>query len=467
MSANKGQNARVFISYAREDSQAANRLYNDLKMAGLDPWLDTQSLLAGQNWKRSIKEAITNSRYFIPLLSSNSVEKIGYVQKELKEALEVLDEFPQSKIFVIPVRIDDCSVTDDKLRDLHMVDLYVDWTEGIKRILSSMDLEYKKLDKSSNQQGLTYRYDEWEELLRHIYDRKCCPFIGPEASNRWIPRSDDIAIKLAEEHGYPFDDANQLPQVAQYLAITQDDEMYPKKYLANILRAIPAPNFSLPEYENTIYAVLGDLNLPIYVTTNYDHLMEEALTNRGKDPITEFCRWNPAIIKYTKSAQISFISDDRRYNPTPANPLVFHLNGDMDHPISMVLTEQDYVDFMLNMNNLDAKTFVLPNVIQKSFAVSSQLFMGYSLNDINSRNMFRTIAKFSGAVESPLSITVMHPPVSDHIDNQNSSQTQKYLEKYTKGMFKLNIYWYDLFMFLVELRNGFNTFRKKRSMISR
>lgn len=57
--------------------QAANRLYNDLKMADLDPWLDTQSLLGGQNWKIAIKDAIKNSRYFIPLLSSNSVEKAG------------------------------------------------------------------------------------------------------------------------------------------------------------------------------------------------------------------------------------------------------------------------------------------------------------------------------------------------------------------------------------------------------
>jgi hypothetical protein len=347
-----------------------------------------------------------------------------------------------------------------------MVDLYLDWKGGIERILHSMNVDYKKPEKSSNQQSLTYRYDEWDELLRLIYEKKCCPFIGPEASNRWIPTSNDIAIKLAEEHQYPFDDANQLPQVAQYLAIIQNEEMYPKKYLANILRNIPAPNFSLPEYENTVYTVLADLNLPIYVTTNYDHLMEEALRNRGKDPITEFCRWNSSIIKYAKSAQVSFVSDDRRYNPTPANPLVFHLYGDMDHPISMVLTEQDYVDFMLNMSNLDAKSFVLPNVIQKSFAVSSQLFMGYSINDMNSRTMFRTIANFSGAVESPLSITVMHTPVSGYTNNQNSSQMQKYLEKYTKGMFKLNIYWYDLFMFLVELRNGFNTFRKKKGMSS-
>src|SRR5688500_13952942 len=93
MGTSQDQNLKVFISYAREDTEVANRLYNDLKMAGLDPWLDTQSLLGVQNWKIAIKDAIKNSRYFIPLLSSNSVEKVGYVQKELKEALEVLQQF--------------------------------------------------------------------------------------------------------------------------------------------------------------------------------------------------------------------------------------------------------------------------------------------------------------------------------------------------------------------------------------
>src|SRR5215212_11676903 len=124
MIARRDQNLKVFISYSREDTDAANRLYNDLKMAGLDPWLDTQSLLAGQDWKIAIKDAIKSSRYFIPILSTNSVEKIGYVQRELKEALEVLKEFPESKIFMIPVRINDCSITDKKLKRLQNVDLF-------------------------------------------------------------------------------------------------------------------------------------------------------------------------------------------------------------------------------------------------------------------------------------------------------------------------------------------------------
>jgi DNA-binding beta-propeller fold protein YncE len=135
-STNKQSN--VFISYAREDYVAAGRLYENLKGAGLNPWLDKESLIAGQNWKIAINNAIKKSRYVIPIFSSVSVAKRGYVQKEFKYALDVLDEFPESAIFVIPVRLDDCEIPYEKLRDIDYVDLFPRWEDGIKRILQAM-----------------------------------------------------------------------------------------------------------------------------------------------------------------------------------------------------------------------------------------------------------------------------------------------------------------------------------------
>jgi hypothetical protein len=46
---------KVFISYARKDKEVARSLYNDLKNAGVQAWLDTEDLLPGQNWKREIR----------------------------------------------------------------------------------------------------------------------------------------------------------------------------------------------------------------------------------------------------------------------------------------------------------------------------------------------------------------------------------------------------------------------------
>jgi hypothetical protein len=131
----------AFISYAREDVNAAERLYTDLKAAGANPWLDSRDLRAGQLWKPGIKDAISHCRYFVALLSSRSINKRGYVQKELRQAFDVLDEFSESEVFLIPVRLDDCQPSNHRLRDLHWVDLFPNWNVGVEKLLRTMDLE--------------------------------------------------------------------------------------------------------------------------------------------------------------------------------------------------------------------------------------------------------------------------------------------------------------------------------------
>jgi Caspase domain/SIR2-like domain len=92
------------------------------------------------------------------------------------------------------------------------------------------------------------------------------------------------------------------------------------------------------------------LNLPIYITSNYDHFMEAALKSRGKRPISDFCRWNEDLAGYAKADNINSKIYRHDYKPTPDNPLVYHLHGDIDYPHSIVLTERDYYDFVFNLN---------------------------------------------------------------------------------------------------------------------
>jgi hypothetical protein len=99
---------QIFLSYAQEDFESARRLFNDLKALGVNIWFDKESLLPGQNWRVAITGAIKRSRYFLAVLSGNSVTKKGYVQKEMKHALEVVDEYPETEIFLIPVRLNAC-----------------------------------------------------------------------------------------------------------------------------------------------------------------------------------------------------------------------------------------------------------------------------------------------------------------------------------------------------------------------
>jgi hypothetical protein len=135
----KLQVIQIFISHANEDYDRALKLYHDLENEyGLKPWIDKKSLLPGQKWNTTIIDAIRKSRFFIALLSSNSVNKRGYVQRELKEALDILDEYPESDVFIIPVRLDNCLVLENRLKQLHHVDLFPHWAEGFKKILETI-----------------------------------------------------------------------------------------------------------------------------------------------------------------------------------------------------------------------------------------------------------------------------------------------------------------------------------------
>ena len=127
-------NKKIFLNYAKEDFEIAERIYGDLTQAGLEVWFDKVSLLPGQNWKIEIKKAIKNSWRFLALISSKSVNKRGYIQKELKEAIEILDEIPESDILIVPVRIEDCEPP-ERLKELHWVDLFDSYEKGLLQIL--------------------------------------------------------------------------------------------------------------------------------------------------------------------------------------------------------------------------------------------------------------------------------------------------------------------------------------------
>ncbi|MCP4350818.1 MAG: TIR domain-containing protein [Desulfobacterales bacterium] len=126
---------KVFISYAREDIEVAERLYSDLKNAGVEPWIDEKDLLPGQNWELTVTNTIKESSFFLALLSENSVSKRGFVQQELKIALTFLDRSSPTDIFIIPVRLNKCEPVDERLQALHRVDLFPSYKDGFEKIL--------------------------------------------------------------------------------------------------------------------------------------------------------------------------------------------------------------------------------------------------------------------------------------------------------------------------------------------
>jgi len=147
---NESSIKKVFISYAKDDYPFAEKLYNDLKIAKVNAWIDRENILPGENWKIAISNAIKESSYFLVLLSSNSISKKGYIQKELKIALELLEQLPSSGIFIIPVRIDDCNPRDEQLQNLHFADFFPSYDNGLERILKVINNNCESTTKNTN-----------------------------------------------------------------------------------------------------------------------------------------------------------------------------------------------------------------------------------------------------------------------------------------------------------------------------
>lgn len=102
---------KVFLSYASQDKPVVRELSGRLAGEGwIDPWVDEKKLLPGQDWRTKIEEAVETSDIVVICLSSNSITKEGFVQKELRYAREISFEKPDGTLFLIPLRLDDCTV---------------------------------------------------------------------------------------------------------------------------------------------------------------------------------------------------------------------------------------------------------------------------------------------------------------------------------------------------------------------
>src|SRR5512146_1274345 len=130
----------VFIAYVQDDAEAADRLYEEVHAAGFAPWMDRRELLPGQNWPRSIEEAIARSDYFVACFSRRSVNKRGGFQAEIRYALNCARRIPLDRIFLVPVRLDECRVPASIRNEIQYVDLFPDWNRGVRQLLRTLRL---------------------------------------------------------------------------------------------------------------------------------------------------------------------------------------------------------------------------------------------------------------------------------------------------------------------------------------
>lgn len=145
----------VFISYMRDDQTLVDRLCESLRGAGIDSWIDRESIKPGQDWEAALSEAITSGSHFIACFSEAFLRRPGtYMRQELAHAARIASQ-TTSQNWLIPVRLTDVNIDEITiglgldLHRIHWADLSSEWNRGIAQIveainpMSLQDLETK------------------------------------------------------------------------------------------------------------------------------------------------------------------------------------------------------------------------------------------------------------------------------------------------------------------------------------
>ena len=270
----------------------------------------------------------------------------------------------------------------------------------------------------------------WDDLLWAIEEGRCTPFLGAGACAPPLPTGRQLACEWAAEHGFPLSSgADDLARVAEFVALqAPPNPMRPKFSIQRRLRAITTPTFG----GNEPHSVLARLPIPVYLTTNYTDFMAEALRWVHRNPRVDFCRWTttPSVRNHPPQFSKAFV-------PTALEPIVYHLHGHIDTAESYVLTETDYVAFLVEIS----RRSVIPHQIERALANAALIFLGYGFGDWDFRVIFRGLVAEHDPVRQP-GVTVLLK-----LDDAASTD---YQERYF-GELRLHVYWGDALEFTTEL----------------
>jgi hypothetical protein len=131
------QPLKIFLCHSSGDKARVKQLYDFLLKSGSDPWLDSEKLLPGQDWNLEINKALDSADVIMLCLSKKSVDKEGYVQKEIRLALDRALEMPDGRIFLIPACLEECELP-YKIRNYQWVDIFT--ADGMDKLVKSLNL---------------------------------------------------------------------------------------------------------------------------------------------------------------------------------------------------------------------------------------------------------------------------------------------------------------------------------------
>ncbi len=313
----------------------------------------------------------------------------------------------------------------------------------------------------------------WQQtIIERIRSGRAVPLISNVVSNDLVLGSHQMVIDdYAHYTSYPLGQSDDLPDMAQFISVIDEGLTDPRVVKEDYINFIKNKMFDIAETNGVPPDVLveleeefdditfsefserlgyprienGDLDpllilahfpLPIYLTTSYHNFMEVALERVGKRPRTEICRWHKGL-----DGIPSVFEND--YQPSPEEPLVYHLHGFDAYPGSLVLTEDDYMEFLVAISqNVGRGTDPIPLRVRQAMADSSLILLGYDLRRWDFRVLFWGLIKPRPLQQTSVSIQL-----------EMSAIEKQYLQKYLNE-FEFQVYWGNVHQYTQELRTA-------------
>ena len=319
--------------------------------------------------------------------------------------------------------------------------------------------------------------DVWRSLLAPVARGKVVPIIGPRLLEAAHGSSHETATRLAGTHHYPMaaHEWDDLPRVTEYVGVKQSrfnvvqaykdqllhdlieqhrdwlppGEIPPANKKPRLARLLGLVGAHLREDASEPHRILAELGASVYVTTNFDPLLEWALEAHARTPQQVRTPWRYKR-KPLSPAELGIKV------PTASAPLVYHVFGafgpetetEKDHD-RLVLTENDYFDVLLHAN----AARLIPSEVESALVDNSLLFLGFRLTDWHFRVLFRLMMSLEGRekLRDYCHVAVQLDP--DMHTMADVAGAKVYLAEYLGKETNINIFWGSSEEFLCALRD--------------
>jgi hypothetical protein len=329
----------------------------------------------------------------------------------------------------------------------------------------------------------------WRGWLEQLAQGKCVPILGSSLLEPLVGSPADIARLWAERYSYPLASpySVELPQVAQFLTVLYGLAFPRDRYIDRLTTELrerwpEVPDAPPPEGEEAPqerllrllsvtwrwrrqrkpeepdpHAVLAALPFRRYVTTNPDNLLSDALREHGKEPSELLCRWRQDDRGVGAAAPARALGPP----PNPRNPVVYQLFGHLSDPDSLILSEDDYFDYLIGVRQpRDARE---PRAaMNAALSNSSLLFLGFRLDDWD----FRVFCRFLMATEGG-NLRSRYTHVAVQLDPDQgrglpAASARRFLESYFgEEHKKITVYWGSVEDFIQELNQRWQAIPSK------